>query len=212
MHYMWWNILHPSSPLQHLWISSLYFFPWRETAVGVCGSIRQVRKSLSRKCEKNKGTFHIHTFRTSDIFFFSPLEKASSVWPMTSGADASGPSAEMHHTWGRQEAAAECHCRVSAVVCETGFRVCWRPVLIKLNSPSVWRNTTFAESPFKKNWAAFKWGDFKASPRQTVKPVDVVPCIRRSIRRQEKWLFERRLIHPSNDWPFEAVYVSQKQT
>lgn len=130
------------------------FFPWRETAVGVCGPIRQVRKSLSRKCEKIRGLF-TRTLAAHQIFFFA-LEKASSVWPMTSGADASGPSAEMHHTWGRQEAAAECHCRVSAVVCETGFRVYLRPVLIKLNSPNVWRNTMFTESPFKKNWAAFK--------------------------------------------------------
>lgn len=162
--------------------------------------------------KKIRGLFTC-TLATHEGFFSSPpSEKASSVWPMTSGADASGPSAEMHHTWGRQEAAAECHCRVSAVVCETGFRVCLRAVLIKLNSPNVWRNTTFTESPFKENWAALKSGDFKASPRQTVIPVDVVPRTRRSIRRQEKWLFEWRSIHSSNDWPFEAVYVSQKQT
>lgn len=154
----------------------------------------------------------MHTCRTS-VFFFPPLRKsflclANDKWSRCVRSKRWDAS----QACGRQEAAAECHCRVSAVVCETGFRVYLRRVLIKLNSPNVWRNTTFTESPFKENWAALKSGDFKASPRQTVKPVDVVPCVRRSIRRQEKWLFEWRLIHSSNDWPLEAVYVSQKRT
>lgn len=73
-------------------------------------------------------SFHIFFYL---FIFFS----RKSFWPVTSVADVSGPSAEMHHTWGRQEAAAECHCRVPAVVCETGFAVYLRPVLAKLNSP-----------------------------------------------------------------------------
>lgn len=139
--------------------------------------------------------------------------KAPSVWPVTSGTDVSGPNAEMHHTWGRQEAAAECHRRVSAVVCEAGSAVYLRPLLIKPNSwnkPRVWRWVNPQSNFSGQKWAAFEsvtWkrlADNRADlPTWYRGGADVVPCVRREeYQTPGTGLFHSRFISSSNHRSF----------